>query len=288
MAPVLGEVSENGSNAFEGSVLSTIVKDDSEPCPDSPLSISTNGSAKENGRKSKNALSALGLTLKGNKTNIITKTNPFKGLQSISPFASDESDISFSSASLYTSTEAKSASTPLYEYDENSSINSDESAQEQLKKARAQMDLLKEVIREKDEHIAQLQGQLRRATASKCDLVVACTEIERQKELVEKQGEFDVKEIQKMNKLLLEQQATMECDFINEIAKLTERIREMQSTHKQQLREKEFEVVKAEEQLRRLEIADSSGHALKTKREIWNNEKHKKIMIAKISSSSLI
>mmetsp|Transcript_8721 Transcript_8721/g.12334 ORF Transcript_8721/g.12334 Transcript_8721/m.12334 type:complete len:288 (+) Transcript_8721:106-969(+) len=287
MAPVLGEVTANGSEALEDSVLSEILADESKGCPDSPVSTSTNGSSKENGRKSrKNPLSGLGLNLKERKTNTIIKSNPLKSLQSISPFASDESDISLSSDSVYLS--EKSESTSQQEYEELASISSGESAKDQLLKARAQMEVLKEVIREKDEHINQLQGQLRRATSSKCDLVVACTEIERQKELVEKQGEFDVKEIQNMNKLLLEQQAIMECEFINEIAILTERIREMQLKHQQTLKEKDFEVTKAEEQLRRLSVADASGNVFKVKKDIWNNEKHKKIMMAKISTSTLI
>jgi len=274
---------------LEDSILSNILADEGKRCPDSPVSTSTAGSSKENGRKPrKNSLSVLNLSLKGGKKNTIIKSNPLKSLRSISPFASDESDISLSSDSVYTSTEEISKSTFQEEYDEMDSINSGESVKHQLEKARAQMEVLKEVIREKDEHIVQLQGQLRRATASKCDLVVACTEIERQKELVEKQGEFDVKEIQNMNKLLLEQQATMECEFINEIAILTERIREMQLKHQQTLKEKDFEVTKAEEQLRRLKIADATGNVYKVKKDIWNNEKHKKIMMAKISSSSLI
>lgn len=110
---------------------------------------------------------------------------------------------------------------------------------------------LQDIIRHKDEELAVLTCQLRRATATKCDLVVACTDIERQHEYDLKAREASVKTIKKEHLTLLETRAEIEKEFMNEIAELTRRLADVDRKHKNQMLEKDFEIAKLQERIRR-------------------------------------
>lgn len=66
---------------------------------------------------------------------------------------------------------------------------------------------LRNIIEKKDKEIDELSGQLRRAVATKCDLVIAHTELERHHEFNLKQLEEATKQLVKANFGLVEDQA---------------------------------------------------------------------------------
>lgn len=119
---------------------------------------------------------------------------------------------------------------------------------------------LKEILKKKDEQIVQLMGQLGRATASKCDLVVACNDMERQKELAERYGR-DVKTIVKFKheyQKIVESRAELEQHYMNELAVLTEATCKMERRYLNIICEKDFEIAQLEESYRRLSAAEST------------------------------
>mmetsp|Transcript_27950 Transcript_27950/g.39302 ORF Transcript_27950/g.39302 Transcript_27950/m.39302 type:complete len:390 (+) Transcript_27950:75-1244(+) len=118
-----------------------------------------------------------------------------------------------------------------------------------------QVQKLRRRVQEKDARIVQLTAQLRRATAAKCDLVLACTEIEGQLENIEKEGERNVQNIKRENLRLVEKQSQMEIEYINEMGKLTEKIRDMTRRHQNEILEKEFQLAKSQETIRRLKCS---------------------------------
>lgn len=113
---------------------------------------------------------------------------------------------------------------------------------------------MQEILKKKDEQIVHLMGQLGRATASKCDLVVACNDMERQKKLAERHGR-DVDTILKVKheyQKVLESRAEMEQHFMNELAALTEATCKMERRYLNIICEKDFEIAQLKESHRRL------------------------------------
>lgn len=143
------------------------------------------------------------------------------------------------------------------------SPSSQKSAQELLEKAQQRLQLaeyeakinnLKEDLMEKNEKISALTLQLRRATASKCDLVVACSDIEAQKLGLE---ELHGKEERKWRQMPLREQevrAEVEKEFMNELSKLMDQMIDLKRRHKNELLEKDFEIAQLQEKLRRKEM----------------------------------
>jgi len=145
--------------------------------------------------------------------------------------------------------------------------SSHKSAQELLEKAQARLQLteyeakindLKEELMEKNNKISTLTLQLRRATASKCDLVVACSDIEAQKLGLE---ELHGKEERKWKQMPLREQevrAEVEKEFMNELAILMDQMNDMKRRHMNELLEKDFEIAQLQEKLRRKEMGEDT------------------------------
>lgn len=146
--------------------------------------------------------------------------------------------------------------------------SSQKSAQELLDKAHSRLKLseyeqkivdLKEELMDKSKKISTLTLQLRRATASKCDLVVACSDIEAQKIGLE---ELHGKEERKWKQMPLREQevrAEVEKEFMNELTLLMDQMNDMKRRHKNELLEKDFEVAQLQEKLRRKEMGEDSN-----------------------------
>jgi len=147
---------------------------------------------------------------------------------------------------------------------------------------------LQRLVDKKNVDIERLSGQLRRAVATKCDLVLAHTELERSHEHNMKIQEDEVKELHKANFNHIEFRAEIEkvcakpeliscqqrtvislnlsliCfqEFMNEIAKLTEDIKDLEEKHREELEdwerlhrnemlEKDFQIAQLSEELRK-------------------------------------
>jgi hypothetical protein len=119
-------------------------------------------------------------------------------------------------------------------------------------KMKEDMKALKAMLAAKDEQLLQLTCQLRRATASKWDLVVACTDMERQMEAVEKYGSPQSQQVRQQYLEMLEGRATMEREFMNELQTLTNELLATDRRYMNQLVDKDFTIGQLEEQVRRL------------------------------------
>jgi len=122
---------------------------------------------------------------------------------------------------------------------------------------------LKEVIARKDRELENLTGQLRRAVATKCDLVLAHNELEMHHEQNLRRRDDGLMQLKKANLGLVEAQSEVEKDLLNEIVTLTERIKAMErrrqqdmdewdDMHKNEIAQKEFKIAKLQEELRKL------------------------------------
>ena len=76
---------------------------------------------------------------------------------------------------------------------------------------------------------------MRRALASKCDLVNAVTDMEREKEKIEQAGEAQLEEVKRWYLQMLVKRADMEWEYMNELAMLSEQIMTMDQKYKNQL-----------------------------------------------------
>lgn len=122
---------------------------------------------------------------------------------------------------------------------------------------------LKRVIERKNAELESLSGQLRRAVATKCDLVLAHTELERHHEFNLRRKDHGLSQLKKENLSLLESQSEMEKELLNEIIKVTEQLKETEQKHRDELAdldrrhrnettEKDFQIAKLKEEIRRL------------------------------------
>lgn len=143
--------------------------------------------------------------------------------------------------------------------------SSQKSAQELLEKAQQRLLMsnleskitdLKEELMTKNERISTLTLQLRRATASKCDLVVACSDIEAQKNDLEDQHNREERKWKQMPLREQEVRAQVEIEFMNELAKLMDQMNDLKRRHTNELLEKDFEIAQLQEKLRRKEMGE--------------------------------
>jgi len=169
--------------------------------------------------------------------------------------------------------------------DEDESVDSDNSGatQDLLERAHDRLNLqglyeevaqLRNTIERKDKEIEELSGQLRRAVATKCDLVIAHTELERHHEYNLKQLEEASKQLLKANFGLVEEQADTDVQLMNEIVRLNQEMKEMKTEHIHELgdwerlhanemRDKEYEIAKLEEEVRKLKVGTTHGRKQK-------------------------
>jgi hypothetical protein len=147
--------------------------------------------------------------------------------------------------------------------DESTKPSCQKSAQELLEKAQSRLKLseyeqeivsLKEDLMEKNAKISALTLQLRRATASKCDLVVACSDIEAQKLEIEQLHGKEEKRWKQMPLREQELRAQVEKEFMNELSRLMEQMNDMKRRHGNEILEKDFEIAQLQETLRRKEM----------------------------------
>jgi hypothetical protein len=130
-----------------------------------------------------------------------------------------------------------------------------------------QVALLKTTIERKNEELENLHGQLRRAVATKCDLVIAHNELEKTHATAIQRKEQNLMRMKQANIWLLEAQSIKEKELLNEIVRLTDQCADLESKHRDELDdwermhrnemlEKDFEIAKLSEELRRVRGGD--------------------------------
>lgn len=98
---------------------------------------------------------------------------------------------------------------------------------------------LKEIIAHKNEELEKLSGQLRRAVATKCDLVLAHNELELHHEQNLRRRDEGLMQLKKANLSLVEAQSEVEKDLLNEIFVLNHKINGLEEVHKRDVDERE-------------------------------------------------
>lgn len=157
------------------------------------------------------------------------------------------------------------------EVEENASIGNSMDSAKLLERARdriARQELtdevstLKATIERKNEELENLHGQLRRAVATKCDLVIAHNELEKAHTTAMNKKENNLLRMKQANIWLLEAQSVKEKELINEIVRLTDLCNDLEEKHREELDdwermhrnemlEKDFEIAKLSEELRK-------------------------------------
>lgn len=118
-------------------------------------------------------------------------------------------------------------------------------------------------VEQKNKEIERLAGQLRRAVETKCDLVIAHTELERNHEFNLACKTNDVCALKEENRTLNEKQTEAELTLLNELVQLTDSMKEAEKAHQQELDdwerlhrnemlEKDFQIAQLTEEIRKL------------------------------------
>jgi len=115
-----------------------------------------------------------------------------------------------------------------------------------------ELESLKDQLVRKNEEIEILNGQLRRAISTKCDLVLAHTDLEICHERDLEVKDFHARELKRESLTQQEMRAEIEKEFMNEIMCLTRRMEEMTRCHECELLERDYQVAQLQQQLRDL------------------------------------
>ncbi|CAB9504275.1 expressed unknown protein [Seminavis robusta] len=112
---------------------------------------------------------------------------------------------------------------------------------------------LRRVVEKKDAEIEQLTGQLRMAISTKCDLVIAHTELERLHEMDLKARDSYAGEMKRSNLQLMEVRAEVEKEFMNELTQLARKVEESDRRRKEDVQEKDNIIGLLEDKIKRME-----------------------------------
>lgn len=125
---------------------------------------------------------------------------------------------------------------------------------------------LRSTLERKDHEIEQLTGQLRMAISTKCDLVIAHTELERIHEMDMQEKDAFANQLKRNTLLNLEIRAEMEIEFMNEIDTLSKQVEESERQRTHENMEKDLEIAQLQEKIRRLE-QNAAGFGVATRPE---------------------
>lgn len=112
---------------------------------------------------------------------------------------------------------------------------------------------LRATIEQKDTEIEQLTGQLRMAISTKCDLVIAHTELERLHESDMERRKNYADEVKRHNLYLQEVRAEVEMDFMNELTQLAAKCQESEEKRQAEVTEKDLTIKLLEQKIYRME-----------------------------------
>lgn len=139
-----------------------------------------------------------------------------------------------------------------------------------IQKLHDEIEKLKNVIESKNSELEILSGQLRRAVESKCDLVLAHTDLELNHEHNLKLMEAETHNLLKEKNGLMEGQADVEKQLINEIVRLKVELQELgkkhiqelqdwERMHKNEMLERDCEIASLREEVRNLLLKQASS-----------------------------
>lgn len=110
-----------------------------------------------------------------------------------------------------------------------------------------------------------MSEQLRRAVETKCDLVLAQTELERSHEhhLIAKDDE--IRDARLYAQQLLEQQAQNELDFMNEVSTLSMQLEGMKSRNQNEMEKKDQRIAELESKLASVQISETTPESFRSR-----------------------
>jgi hypothetical protein len=132
---------------------------------------------------------------------------------------------------------------------------------------------LKKMVERKNYELDNMNGQLRRAVSTKCDLVIAGQELELHHEYNVRRQDNGVVELKKANLDLVEQQSQNERGLLNVIVEVAEGMKEDERKHNEKLKAwevmhhneiclKDYNIAKLREQIRILKTKDKNAPVL--------------------------
>eukprot|EP00527_Entomoneis_sp_CCMP2396_P003938 CAMPEP_0198147642 /NCGR_PEP_ID=MMETSP1443-20131203/36916_1 /TAXON_ID=186043 /ORGANISM="Entomoneis sp., Strain CCMP2396" /LENGTH=391 /DNA_ID=CAMNT_0043812055 /DNA_START=92 /DNA_END=1267 /DNA_ORIENTATION=+ len=139
-----------------------------------------------------------------------------------------------------------------------------------IQKLHEEIERLKGVVDSKNAELELLAGQLRRAVETKCDLVLAHTELERHHENLLNGKDHEAHKLMKTNFCLMEGLADVEKELLNEIVRLqveiqdtrkqhTQELHDWERMHKNEMLERDCEIARLKEEVRKLLLKSSSN-----------------------------
>lgn len=171
-----------------------------------------------------------------------------------------------SAASAYSDEELSDSESESEEEEESNSVATNDLL-DQVKSRMEQQRLMEEAkelrktIEKKDAEIEQLTGQLRMAISTKCDLVIAHTELERLHEVDLKQRDLYAEDMKRANLAMIEMRAEVEKEFMNELTDLSNQVEETEDLRKKEAADKDEIIRLLEEKVRRLELTAMGGQS---------------------------
>eukprot|EP00529_Nitzschia_sp_RCC80_P018656 CAMPEP_0113498776 /NCGR_PEP_ID=MMETSP0014_2-20120614/31369_1 /TAXON_ID=2857 /ORGANISM="Nitzschia sp." /LENGTH=506 /DNA_ID=CAMNT_0000392855 /DNA_START=92 /DNA_END=1612 /DNA_ORIENTATION=+ /assembly_acc=CAM_ASM_000159 len=128
---------------------------------------------------------------------------------------------------------------------------------------------LKATIIEMESKAEAMAEQLRRATETKCDLVLAQNEMEKCREQDMLAKEDEIRDMRKYIQELLDAQARSELNFMNEISSLARKLDLISTKHKKEIDDKDAQIAELEQKLQSMKTGsvrhDSSREAFKSR-----------------------
>jgi hypothetical protein len=134
----------------------------------------------------------------------------------------------------------------------------------QYQKDHDEINKLRSQLEEMREQAYALTEQLRRSIETKCDLVLAQTEMERYHEQCMLLKTDEIKDLRQFNVDLMEKSSNLEARMMNEVGGLTTKINDMDRRHRNMVLEKDCEIAQLEQQVARLKTDSVRGSPSRT------------------------
>ena len=113
---------------------------------------------------------------------------------------------------------------------------------------------LKEKMKRMEDQAETMAEQLRRAIETKCDLVLAQNEMERNHEQTQIAKEAEIKDLRLYIQEILESQAKSEVNFMNEIASLAGTVENNKAKHARLIEHKDYKIMQLENKIESMKV----------------------------------
>ncbi len=120
---------------------------------------------------------------------------------------------------------------------------------------------LKEKMKRMEDQAEAMAEQLRRAIETKCDLVLAQNEMERNHEQTQIAKEAEIKDLRLYIQEILESQANSELNFMNEIASLARTVENNKAKHAKLIEHKDFKITQLENKIETMKVSASNSES---------------------------